>query len=372
METVDCIVVGAGVVGLAIAEKLGTRLKNIIVVERHDSFGRESSSRNSEVIHAGLYYPIDSLRTRLCLRGNRLLYDRCAAAGIPYRNIGKIIISTNEAEERSIEKLFVQATENGVHDLGWISKNELARREPNVKARTAFFSATTGIIDSHALMKHYEAVALDRGVIIAYDCTVVGIGHKGDAYTVSLQENNGEVTAIESRIVINAAGVTSPEIASLVGIDVDKEDYRITPCKGEYFKIANRHRGKVNHLVYPAPTDISLGIHTVIDMSGALKLGPNAFFVDTIDYDIDVSHSTEFFESAATFLQFLKPEDLSPDTAGIRAKRKGKGFKDFIIREESNLGLPGWINLIGIESPGLTSSAAIAEYLLSFDVFNQF
>ena len=209
-----------------------------------------------------------------------------------------------------------------MEQLRWLSSHELGSLEPNIQARTAFFSGITGIIDSHALMKHLETIALQSGVIFAYNCTVENIGRNHDVYTVSMLENSGESTTLETRLLINTAGVNAARIAAMGGINVEQADYSIRPCKGEYFKIANRHRGKINHLVYPAPTEISLGIHTVIDMAGEIKLGPNAFFVDEIDYLVDESHITEFYESASTFLQFLSQEDLSPDMAGKKIRQR--------------------------------------------------
>lgn len=363
MEKVDCIIIGAGVVGLAIAARLGRKFGSTVVIERHDSFGRESSSRNSEVIHAGLYYAAESLRTKLCIKGNRLLYEFCSNRGISHRPVGKIIISTSTAEEESIAKLYAQAIRNGVGQLQWLSQDELRALEPEVKAGTAFYSGTTGIIDSHAYMKQLENEAIQDGVIFAYNCTAKQIIKEDRGYTVVVSESNGELSELGTRFVINAAGIGAPDIASMAGIEIEGAGYCIRPCKGEYFRVSNRHRGKINHLIYPAPTEISLGIHTVIDMAGALKLGPSASFVDSIDYNVDETHAAEFFESASAFLPFLELSDLSPDMAGIRAKLAGIGFNDFIIRDEHTRGLPGFINLIGIESPGLTSSLAIADYV---------
>jgi L-2-hydroxyglutarate oxidase LhgO len=364
MEKVDITIIGAGIIGLTVASRLSHLNKKILLLERHGSFGQESSSRNSEVLHAGIYYPTDSLKAKLCVEGNRKLYETAEKYNIPCKKTGKLIISTNDTESEKIHELYNLGRANGVEGLTIMSKTEVKEFEPFINANLALYSPETGIIDTHQLMAYYEYRTLENDVIIAYNSNVLSI-EKDNIFTVSTRSRDGETTQILSEIVINCAGLGAGTIAETAGIDIDREGYRIYPCKGEYFSVSDRHRNKLKHLVYPAPTNISLGIHTVLDMSGGLKLGPNAFYVDEIDYQVDLSHKQEFYESVKVYLPFLKPDDLSPDMSGCRAKVQApdEGFRDFIIREESNKGLPGLINLLGFESPGLTSAPAITEYV---------
>ena len=363
MDKVDIIIIGAGVIGLAIAERLSSGGKEIIVVEKHDGFGREASSRNSEVIHAGLYYPADSLKARFCVEGNRMLYSLCEQKGIAYQKKGKIVIAGNDDEVEKVLSLYEQGKANGVEGLRMLDKREINEMEPLVNCTAGLFSPETGIFDSHGLLKYLEKASKSNGATLAYNCEVKGIARDGDSFTVEICDAGGEIVQLQSDLLINAAGLCSDKIAGMAGVDIDAADYRLHPCKGEYFSLSNRHKGKLNCLIYPEPTSISLGIHTVCDLNGSIKLGPNAFYVDKIDYDVDPSHREEFYCGIRRFLPFIECNDLSPDMAGIRAKLQADGgeFRDFVIAEESAHGVPGLFNLIGIESPGLTSALAIAE-----------
>lgn len=363
MEKVDICIIGAGIIGLAIAQRLSALKRDIVVLERHDGFGRETSSRNSEVIHAGMYYPTDSLKARLCVEGNRMLYDLCEKKAIPYRRIGKIIVAENMQELDKIELLYRQGVANGVCGLRIIEEKEILAMEPKVTARRGLFSPDTGIVDTHKLMHYLEREAEAHGVIVAYSCPVSAITKLTNGYCVAAHDADGEEITVHAGCVINAAGLGCDTLAASAGIDIDSAGYRLHPCKGEYFSLSNRHRGTINHLVYPAPTPISLGIHVVVNLEGGLKLGPNAFYVDFLDYDVNSSHRQEFFISARRFFPGIEFDDLAPDMAGIRPKlqRADGPWRDFIISEESEKGYPGLINLIGIESPGLTSCLSIAE-----------
>ena len=365
MEQSHIIIIGAGVAGLAIASRLSKKYKDIILLEQHDGFGRETSSRNSEVIHAGFYYPSDSLKAKLCVAGNRMLYELCEKNGIPYKKIGKIVIANTREEAKRVHTLFTQGKENGVPGLEMLTGEQVLAREPNIKAELGLWSPTTGIVDTHVLMKYFETAAMAQSVTIGYNCRVQGVQREGDGYSVAVLDADGEEMEIRSRIVINCAGLSSGAVAAMAGIDTAKEGYTIHPCKGEYFSVSNRHRGRLAHLVYPAPTAISLGIHAVLKLDGSLRLGPNALYVDKIDYDVDPSHRQDFFNTAKAYLPFLEFDDLSPDQSGIRPKTQAEGvaFRDFIVCEEKAKGLPGFIDLVGIESPGLTAAPAIAEYV---------
>lgn len=315
------------------------------------------------MIHAGFYYPSDSLKAKLCVRGNALMYELCAAHAIPHRRVGKIVVANSDDEVGKVHALLDQGRKNGVPGLTLLSRDEVVRMEPAVRCSQGLFSPSTGIVDTHSLMKHFEAEAESHSVIIAYNCPVRAVAREDGGYRVFFRDADGADAVVRSDILINCAGLGSGDVAAWAGIDVDREGYRIHPCKGEYFSVSNRHRGRLSHLVYPAPSSISLGLHAVLKLDGSLKLGPNAFYVDALDYGVDPAHQREFFDKARLYLPFLAYDDLSPDMSGIRPKTQAPGvaFRDFIIRDESDKNLPGFINLVGIESPGLTAAPAIAE-----------
>jgi len=365
VDTIDTVIIGGGVVGLAIGARLSNDGREVVVVERHDGFGRETSSRNSEVIHAGLYYPSGTLKAGLCVQGNRMLYELCARHGIPHRKTGKIIVGNTPQERAKIHHLLEQGAANGVAGLRLLTKKEMAALEPAVTADEGLYSPETGIIDSHQLMAFFQHEIEARNGIVSYQCTATAIEGTRQGYRVTILDADQQTTDLDCFCVVNAAGLSADAVSAMAGIDVDACGYRIHPCKGEYFSVSPRHKGALSHLVYPAPTPISLGVHAVLKLDGSLKFGPNAFYVETIDYDVDPAHQREFFEQASCFFPFLKYEDLSPDMSGIRPKlqRENEVFRDFVIRDESDKGLPGFINLVGIESPGLTSAPAIADYV---------
>ena len=365
MERSDIIIIGAGVIGLAIASEIGQKDKDVTVVERHPTFGQESSSRNSEVIHSGLYYPEGSLKARLCVEGKRFLYQLCEEQNIPHKRLGKLIVATNDPEVENLEKLISRGKNNGVEDLNLLTKSEIKKIEPNIQAICAIHSPSTGIVDTHQLMRYLEYSAKEKGVMFAYNCEVIGIEKKEEGYQIDICDVDGKSLTIFSPILINSSGLHSDKTAQMVGIDIEKAGYKLHYCKGEYFRVKGSKSGFINQLVYPAPGDISLGIHTAIDLQGQLKLGPNAFYVEEINYDVDPSHKLEFYESTKRFLPFIESDDLSPDMAGIRPKLQepGGSEEDFIISHEVEKGLPGLINLIGIDSPGLTASLTIARYV---------
>lgn len=375
MEKVHITIIGAGVVGLAIAAELSKKYKDIVVLEKETSFGQGISSRNSEIIHAGIYYPKDSLKAKLCVEGKDLLYAFCEGNNIPFKKLGKIIAAVDESEIAQLRELEQKAKANGVDDLSWLSKRQIEELEPAVRAVSALYSPSTGIIDSHALMKCLEQKAKDNGGIVSYGSEVSlstlletrGMRYEGRGYVINV---NGE-DVLESEILINSAGLYSDRIAAMVGIDIEKNRYKLHYCKGEYFSYGKP--SFLKHLVYPVPeAEVkSLGIHSVIDLAGALKFGPSAEYVDVIDYNVNPANKTKFAAAVKNLFPQVGEDDLSPDQAGIRPKLQGPGqsFRDFIIREEADNGFPGLINLIGIESPGLTACLAIAKYMTQLDIF---
>ena len=295
MEKVEIVIIGAGVVGLAIAWRLSALKKEIVLLERHGGFGRETSSRNSEVIHAGMYYPADSLKAKLCVEGNRLMRELCKKHNIPHAITGKIVVADNDADKNKIVSLFDQGNKNGVNGLRLINKHSLLGMELHVAGEAGLWSPTTGIVDSHRLMVFFAQAAADAGVTIAYGCAVTNMQKISNGFMLETCDSTGAMEYIGCEVVINAAGLGSDAVAAMAGIDIDAAGYRLHPCKGEYFAVTDRHRGKLAHLVYPAPTAISLGVHSVLKLDGGLKLGPNAFYVDTLNYDVDASHRREFY-----------------------------------------------------------------------------
>lgn len=365
MEEVNYLIIGAGIIGLAIAESISDKKRNIIVIERNANFGKETSSRNSEIIHSGIYYPSGSFKAKFCVEGNELTYDICEKANINYKRTGKLIVVTNKGGVKELENLFKKGIENGVKGLRILDKEEIKKIEPNINVYAALYSPATGILDTHSMMKYFETKAKNNGVVFAYCCEVTGIKKEKFGFSVIVKDVTSQEMKISANVVINCAGLNSDKIAQMLGIDIDKSGYRLHYCKGEYFSVSGEKGKLLKHLVYPRPTSISIGIHTVIDLQEQLKLGPNAFYVDEINYDVDEKHKDEFYNGIKDILPFINKDDLSPSMAGIRPKLQveGESMKDFVIKHEVEKDLTGFINLIGIESPGLTSAPAIAKYV---------
>jgi L-2-hydroxyglutarate oxidase LhgO len=363
----EITVIGAGVIGLAIAETLSADCKNIFLIEKHLSFGQETSSRNSEVIHAGIYYTKDSLKAKLCIEGKLLLYDYCKKYDVPFNNCGKLIVATTEEEIGVIEGIRQTAIKNGVNDLLVLGKEQISELEPNIFALKALYSPSTGIVDSHLLMKQYETNAVNNGCQIVYGSEVTGISKVEKGYKITLLDSDNKNYSFTSKIIINSAGLTSDKISEMVGISDDK--LKILFCKGEYFRINPPKNRLIKRLVYPVPHHNleGIGIHVTVDMGGGVKLGPDVKYLESniYDYKLTASKQEAFYRSAKKFLPFLEFEDLAPEMAGIRPKiqRPGEPLSDYYIKEETERGYPGFINLIGMESPGLTSSIAIAKYV---------
>ena len=358
-------IVGAGLVGLAIAAQVANKSRSVYVLEKNETFGRETSSRNSEVIHAGIYYPEGSLKARTCVEGNAMLYELCQRCGIGHKRLGKVIVAADDAEVKELETLLERGRRNGARDLRMLSKRELKGLEPYVNGVAAILSPSTGVIDSHALMQHFVRKAGENGTEIVYKAEVVGIEKISEGYKVMLKENGGRFSFM-TRVLVNCAGLNSDKVAQLAGIDIDKAGYKLYYCKGEYFSVSRVKSKLVNRLIYPVPPKgEDVGTHLTLDLEGGMRLGPNAHYIGGIDYTVDSSHKQAFYNAAAKLLSLIEFEDLEPEMAGIRPRlqQPGDDFRDFVIRHEYDKGLPAFINLIGIESPGLTSSPAIAKYV---------
>ena len=366
MEEVDIAIIGAGVVGLSIASRVAKKNKNVVLVERHDGFGEETSSRNSEVIHAGIYYPEGSLKAKLCVEGNGLLYQICEENSIPYKRIGKLIVAINEEQVNGLEGLLEKGRKSRARDIKIISSKEVQKIEPHINARAAILSPSSGIIDSHRLMKYFEVTAKNNNASITYGCEVKTIEKTPKGYQVGIEDTDGETFFFLTKILVNSAGLESSNIAALAGINIEEAGYQIHYCKGEYFQVGKGKHKLAHRLVYPFPPQPgSVGIHTVPDLAGMMKLGPYDYFVESIDYNVDEAHKELFYESVRSFLPFVEFQDLEPDMAGIHPKiqKAGELMRDFVIVHEEGKGLHGLINLIGIESPGLTSSPAIGRFV---------
>ena len=367
MDKVDIIVIGAGAVGLAIGAAVAEKDKELYILEKEEIYGQGTSSRNSEVIHAGIYYPSNTLKADLCVKANPMIYDICEKNKVPYKRCGKLIVANGETEIKQLEGIIKHAKSIGARDLEMIDKDRVHELEPNVKADAAILSPTTGIMDAHGLMDHFHREARRKAGSdpVVLDTEVTGIKQTKDGYIVEMV-SGGEPFEIESRVVINSAGLYADKVAAMTGIDIDKEGCRIHWSKGEYFSLTGKPPALM--LVYPPPPQdaASLGIHSVPDLTGRLKFGPNAFYVDEINYAVE-SEKEPFWRDVVKYFPTVGLDDLHPEMAGIRAKLQGPGdpVRDFVIRHEEDKGLPGFINLVGIESPGLTSSPAIAEMVES-------
>jgi L-2-hydroxyglutarate oxidase LhgO len=362
-------IIGAGVVGLAISEKVSNGCNDVFVIEKHNTFGQETSSRNSEVIHAGIYYTKDSLKARLCLEGKDLLYKYCEKYDVPFKKCGKLIVATTKEEINVIRGIRQTAMNNGLDDLEFMERDQIAELEPNIFALNALYSPSTGIIDSHSLMKKYEINAINNGAQIVYGSEVTGIMKIHGGYEITILDADKKNYKFTSEIVINSSGLTSDTTAEMVGIKDD--NLKILFCKGEYFRVIPPKNRLIKRLIYPVPHPNmeGIGIHVTVDMAGGVKLGPDVNYLESNVYDYKLSPYKQevFYRSAKKFLPFLEYDDIAPEMAGIRPKiqKPGEPLRDYYIKEESNRGFPGFINLIGMESPALTSSLAIAKYVYS-------
>lgn len=360
MNRFDTIIIGAGLVGLAIARKMALSGRTILVLEANEKIGSETSFRNSAVIHAGIYYPSDSLKAKLCHHGSTLLYDYCATHNIPYKKVGKLIVATEDYQLGNLEKLYKQAITNGVIDIRIINQQEIQELEPKVKAVSAIYSPSTGIVHGYRLLMSYQADIESHNGIIKCNSQVTGVETLDNDFLVKIK-NGCEFTADE---LINAAGLQAQTVAHSIKNLSKKTIPNTYYAKGNYFKFIG-HEQPFSRLVYPLPEQAGLGIHATVDLSGAVRFGPDVEWVDTLDYTVNKSRITDFFKAICAYFPDLKIEELQPEFAGIRPKSQSKENQpqDFDIQFEKNHGIKNLINLYGIESPGLTASLAIAEYV---------
>jgi L-2-hydroxyglutarate oxidase LhgO len=365
-EQTDVLIIGAGVVGLAIAQKMA-RSRDVVIVERRESFGLETSSHNSGVVHAGIYYPRDWLKTTLCIEGNRLLYAWADEHAVRYRRTGKLIIAVNESEIPALEALYETSVANGVPDLRMIGRDEVALLEPSITGVAAIFSGTSGVVDQMELMKSFARAAELNGAMTAYKHGVVALDRQGSGFVATMIDPSGAEVQISAQAVVNSAGLAADRVAAMLGYPLMGSDasprVKHVLCKGRYYDIVTSDKAKrLSHLVYPLPHGdrAGLGVHVTLDVDGGVHLGPDTEWLDdgcALDYRSADDRRQEFVASARRFLPWIEPDDIAPGQVGYRTKLHGPGESaaDFLLWQDV-----GYVHLGGIESPGMTASLAIA------------
>ena len=360
LDKIETVVVGAGVVGLAIARSLALQGREVLVLESEAGIGQGTSSRNSEVLHAGLYYLQGSLKSRFCVEGRRALYAYCAERGVPHRRCGKLVVATSEEEVESLEALFARARANDVEDIALVEGTDLAELEPNLHGIRALHSGSTGIVDGHALMLAYQGDAENAGALV--QCRTPLLGGSLDDNSIRLRIGGDDPTEIETKLLVNAAGLFAGELAGRIAGLAPAHRRKVFYCKGNYFALAGRV--PFSHLIYPVPPAGGLGIHLTFDLGGQARFGPDVEWIDSIDYTVDPARGDAFYAAIRRYWPELPDGALAPDYAGIRPRTTGPGEAtgDFVIQGPAATGHPSYIALYGIDSPGLTSSLAIGSY----------
>lgn len=360
---IDITIVGAGVIGLALAQHLATEKKQLLILEKNRQFGEEISSRSSEVIHAGIYYPKHSLKAKLCVKGNNALYQYCQQYQVPYRRTGKLIIAQDVHEQARLENIKQQALANGV-SLEYYSKSMLAKNNPELQGELALWSASTGIIDSHALMLSFLGKAKSQGEVnyVANTKVVKVIPEKNHL----LLYVNEETEPVKTRYLINAAGLGAQQLAHCINGLSNQHIPKLYPCKGQYYRY--HAKSPFNTLIYPLPTAAGLGIHATIDLANQIRFGPDTHYTDALDYSLPNKPDQAFISSIRRYFPTINPQYLQADYVGIRPKLQGPemGFMDFQIQTSIEHNIPGLIQCFGIESPGLTASLALADYISQY------
>jgi len=377
----EIVVIGAGVVGLAIAARFARAGRSVLILERETGIARGITSRNSEIIHAGIYYPAESLKAQMCVEGRGLLYAWCEEKRIDHRRLGKLIVATAAAEESILEDLLARGRANGVEHLEMIDGAASAVLEPAIVARAALHSPDTGIVDGHGLCLSLLADAESAGAVLALARRVEALEPRPFGWRVEVRGPAGQVEQIDTGRVIDAAGLDADRVAELAGLPIDRLGWRQHPCKGDYFTLAAGVSDLPQRLIYPVPGQAGLGIHATLDLAGRVRFGPDTEYVSSIDsgsgsasesagyaYAVDPAKAGFFRGAVARYWPAVRGAELVPDYAGIRPKLAGpgEGFRDFVVEETSDHAAPGFVACIGIESPGLTAALAIAARVASW------
>lgn len=366
MEKIDHIVIGAGVIGLAIARCLAKGGLEVLILEKEAQFGSVTSARNSEVIHAGLYYPKDSLKARFCVEGRDLLYRFCQAYGIPHAKIGKVIVASEDTQLASLEKITQKARANGVDDLVFIDRDQMRHHYRGLQAVGGLFSPSSGIIDSHNFMQTLLGQAENYGAIYCPSTWVERVTPKKSGQKpgfILTLANSQETFQLQAHGVINAAGLGAHDIANTIeGLPTHARP-ALHLCKGNYFTLSGK--APFSTLVYPVPEAAGLGVHMTLDLAGQARFGPDTEWVESENYDVDPLRKDQMIKAIAAYWPAIHAHRLSPSYAGLRPKLKaeGAGDSDFRIDTAQTHGMTGLVNLFGVESPGLTASLAIADYV---------
>jgi L-2-hydroxyglutarate oxidase LhgO len=356
VEKLDAVVVGAGVVGLAVARALALAGREVVILEAEDAIGTHTSSRNSEVIHAGIYYPKGSLKARACVAGKELLYEYCGSHGVPHRRSGKLIVASADEQLDELKSIQQKAHANGVTDVVWMTRQQVEALEPQVRCVAGLYSPSTGIIDSHALMLAYQGDAEAHGAMLALKSPLEKCEVVSDGFV--LQEG------IHAKVLVNSAGLRAPTVAKQM------EGYRAELAPKEYYAKGNYYtltgKSPFSRLVYPVPEPGGLGVHVTLDMAGQARFGPDVEWVDSIGYEVDPRRSERFYAAIRRYWPGLPDGALAPGYSGIRPKTAGPGepAPDFVVQGPKVHGIPGLVHLFGIESPGLTASLALAGLVL--------
>jgi L-2-hydroxyglutarate oxidase LhgO len=362
MEELDCVVAGAGVVGLAVARALALAGREVVVLDAAEGIGTETSSRNSEVIHAGIYYPAGSLMARFCVAGRRALYDYCREKGVPHANCGKLIVATSEDDDSRLADIKRRAEINGVEGMRVLTRAEAVALEPNLHCTSALLSPATGIVDSHAFMVALQGDAENAGAVMVFHSPV--LRGRAVAGGVEIDVGGADPITLRCRLLVNSAGLHAPALAGRIEGMPPSRVPTAYYAKGNYFTLSGR--SPFSRLIYPVPVPGGLGVHLTIDLGGQARFGPDVEWIDAIDYAVDPHRADGFYAAVRRYWPELKDGALQPGYAGIRPKivPKGAPGQDFVVQGPQTHGLSGLINLFGIESPGLTASLALADHVL--------